>query len=189
MTPPVTPPVSQRLVVLSVGSDHHPFPRLVDWIDDWLDRQPVDRYRYVAQHGTAPAPRHGEAHALLPHDQLQSLIAAADVVVMQGGPMGIVEAQRAGRKPIVVPRLAALGEVVDDHQIAFCRLLAGEGSVLLAESAEELAASLDTVDADVEQARLVPPRVDNAAAAADRLREVVDGLAPRRRLLRRARTR
>jgi UDP-N-acetylglucosamine transferase subunit ALG13 len=118
---------------------------------------------------------------------LQRLLEEADVVIMQGGPMGIIEAQRLGKKPVVIPRLSRLGEVVDDHQVAFCRLLGDEGSIHLVESSEALHRVLDAVMQDSSLGQLTPPRESNASAAAQRFRELVEGLRPRRSLQERAR--
>ncbi len=119
------------LVLVTVGSDHHPFDRLVRWVDAWSAARGDARVRCVIQYGTSAPPRHAEGHDLLPHDTLQELMASATLIVTQGGPMSIVEARRAGRVPIVVPRDSSLGEHVDDHQSAFCRRLAAEGMVHL----------------------------------------------------------
>ncbi len=51
-------PVFTVLVV--VGTDHHRFDRLVDWLDDWAERQ-TEPTRVVFQHGSARPPRFGEA--------------------------------------------------------------------------------------------------------------------------------
>ena len=107
-------------MVVTVGSDHHPFDRLVGWVDRWMDEQ-HESVDLVVQHGTAGPPRHGRSIEFLQHKELMRLIADADVVVLQGGPMGIVEARRLGHKPLAVPRMRSLGEVVDDHQMPFCR--------------------------------------------------------------------
>ena len=68
--------------------------------------------------------------------------------------MGILEARKSGHVPIVVPRLRSLGEVVDDHQVAFCRHLAESGDVLLAEDEVTLSDILDRVVATPEQCRV-----------------------------------
>ena len=114
------------LVLVTVGSDHHPFDRLVRWVDAWVATASGD-FRCVVQYGTSTPPRHAEGHDFLPHDQLQALMRDATVIVTQGGPMSVVEARQAGSVPITVPRTSALGEHVDDHQHAFCGRLAEEG--------------------------------------------------------------
>jgi UDP-N-acetylglucosamine transferase subunit ALG13 len=95
------------------------------------------------QRGAAAAPRNGVSHDYLSHDELMRLLADADVVVTQGGPTGIIESRRRGIRPIAVPRLAALGEHVDNHQVAFCTQLAAVGDVVLAQSRVELCRALD----------------------------------------------
>jgi UDP-N-acetylglucosamine transferase subunit ALG13 len=104
------------LVFVSVGTDHHPFDRLVQWVDAWLP----DGVQCVVQHGTSAPPRRAEGVAYLDHGALTSLLDEAAVVVCHGGPTTITESRRHGRRPIVVPRDPALGEHVDDHQQRFC---------------------------------------------------------------------
>ncbi|MFC4058765.1 glycosyltransferase [Planomonospora corallina] len=143
------------LVLVTAGTDHHPFHRLGDWVGRWL----ADRggtVRCVVQHGASRAVRGAECHEMLPHGELRSLMEEAAAVVCQGGPGGITEARSAGRLPIVVPRTARLGEHVDDHQLRFAEVMAAGGRIALAGSAEELAAHLDAALADPARYRVVP---------------------------------
>lgn len=171
-----------RLLV-SVGSDAHPFERLVTGVDSWLagTRHTVEA---TVQYGSTAPPAHHQAWdkavAYLPHDELQFLLRTADVVVTQGGPMGIVEARRQGTIPIVMPRLHELGEHVDNHQLTFCRFLAEGGDILLVESLDQLHQALDAAAAaplsvriDVDDARA---RVEESVA---RFGELVADLRPR----------
>lgn len=120
----------RRLVVVSTGTDHHPFDRLVLWADLWALEHPADRV--VVQFGTARAPRWAEGHASVDHAQLLRWFAAADVAVVSCGPGAVMECRRAGRIPVVVPRQRSLGEAVDDHQSAFARHLARQGLAVTA---------------------------------------------------------
>lgn len=147
--------MSRLTIVETVGSDHHPFDRLIGWTDTWAANH-LSHIELSVQHGTAPAPLHGEAMPYLPHPALMRLMEEADVVVTQGGPMGIVETRRMGLKPIVVPRLKAFGEVVDDHQVDLCRRLADRGDIWLAEDEATLHASLDLALADPSALRFDP---------------------------------
>ena len=178
-------PVFTVLVV--VGTDHHRFDRLVDWLDDWAERQPRPT-RVVFQHGSARAPRFGEAHALLPHEQLQHLMCTASVIVTHGGPATICEAWRHGRLPVVVPRDPQQGEHVDGHQQRFSRRLGSQGVVLLCEQRAELELALDQARRDPSRALFGVGEGRDAlvAASVERFTEVVDDLldgsgAPARR--------
>lgn len=173
-------PLREQLLLASVGSDHHPFTRLVLWMDDYVSAvSPRRALRYVCQHGTAPAPRHGEGHRYIDHAELQSLMGRASAVVVQGGPYSMIESVRNGRVPIVVPRRGVLREVVDDHQLAFCRFLAEQNMVLLATTREELHRLLDEV-LDDPDAFVAPalPYEEARAAAVERFGAAVSGCRP-----------
>jgi UDP-N-acetylglucosamine transferase subunit ALG13 len=121
------------LVLVTVGTDHHPFARLMGWIERWESTgRPV---RWIVQHGftAAPAGAGVRAEQLMPHEELQAALREASVVVCQGGPGSIMDARGVGRVPIVVPRRPDLGEHVDAHQVRFSRRLDEAGLIRLAE--------------------------------------------------------
>jgi len=168
-------PVFTVLVV--VGTDHHKFDRLVDWLDAWAEQQDQPT-RVVFQHGSARPPRFGEGHALLPHEQLQELMATATVLVTHGGPATICEAWQHGRMPVVVPRDPTLGEHVDGHQQRFSRRLGGQGQVLLCEDRSDLERALDAAREDPSHLRFgaTEGRDQVVAGTVARIAEVIDGL-------------
>ena len=120
------------LLLVTVGTDHHPFARLLDWVGRWSAAHPT--WQIEVQHGASPSPGYGRCFAYCGHDELQLLLASADVVVTHGGPATITQARGAGHVPVVVPRQPALGEHVDDHQVLFARRLGAAGVVHLAET-------------------------------------------------------
>ncbi|GAA4608648.1 hypothetical protein GCM10023195_34090 [Actinoallomurus liliacearum] len=168
------------LVFVTVGTDHHRFDRLMGWMEQWLAAN--GHVRCVVQHGPADPPVGAECHDFLPHADMQTLFRQATAVVCQGGPGSITESRQAGRLPIVVPRIARLDEVVDDHQVRFSRHVATFGKVALAESAESLHAHLDRALADPAE-YAVPDEADETAPAVARFGRLVDELVatPRRR--------
>lgn len=141
-----------RCVVVSVGTDHHQFDRLMGWIEQWAATAPSD-VQVIVQYGSSRPPRNVTGHALLPKEEFGRLLAGADAIVVQGGPGVIMDARRVGRIPIAVPRLARFGEVVDDHQVTFCRRMREANHVVMVESAEELSAALEQQLADPASAR------------------------------------
>jgi UDP-N-acetylglucosamine transferase subunit ALG13 len=153
----VTVPEKGPLLLVTVGTDHHPFDRLVRWADAWLAGHP-GALRCLMQTGTSTPPAGGvrpegsgeprrgapvgqggspegcpggsggvEWRAYLEFEALQAAMASAAAVVCHGGPGTILGARHMGAVPIVVPRQHRLGEHVDDHQVAFSRRLAAEG--------------------------------------------------------------
>jgi UDP-N-acetylglucosamine transferase subunit ALG13 len=138
----VTTAADRPLVLVVVGTDHHPFARLVNWVDGWLAT--VDgSVECVVQYGTATPPERASGVAYLDHDELGRLIERAAAVITHGGPGTIIDCRRRGRLPIAVPRRHDFGEHVDDHQVHFVRRLAQDGIVATAESSDDLARLLD----------------------------------------------
>ena len=131
---------SKPLVVALVGTDHHPFDRLVRWVDSWAARHDA---RVVIQHGSAAPPEHAEGVRLLPGDELATLLADATAVVCHGGPGTIADARAAGRLPIVVARDPKRGEHVDDHQQRFVSAAADAGEIRAVDGVGALSAALD----------------------------------------------
>lgn len=160
------------VILVTVGTDHHPFDRLVQWVDTWCLRHPeVD---VVVQYGTARPPARPRGHALLTAAEFRAALARSDAVVCAGGPGAIMEARAEGIRPIVVPRRADLGEHVDDHQRAFAVFMAERGAVDLVEDAAALVALLDAVVAEP-GCRRIPPD-DGGAAGVAQIGALIDGL-------------
>lgn len=158
----MTPP----LVFVTVGTDHHPFNRLIGWMDDWVARCRVP-VRYVVQHGSAAPSRLGHNLGLVTHQELLELIREATVVVTQGGPGSIVDVRSTGRVPIAVPRIAALGEVVDDHQRYFCEVMRRHEACFTAHDEATLGDLLDQALADPKAFLRPPPPSPSADTAAE----------------------
>lgn len=110
------------LVVCSVGTDHHPFNRLVGWLDEWSAQNPLTEV--VIQYGTADKPKFAFGEELIPHENLLQLFSRAALVVCHGGPSTVMDVRMAGKLPVVVPRDPTHGEHVDGHQISFGRHIA-----------------------------------------------------------------
>lgn len=176
----VSEPDTTPLVVVFVGTDHHPFDRICRWVDDWVATQ-NDGVRCVMQIGTSSPPARAKWVTSLPHDEVQALIHRATAVACHGGPATIMDCLGAGLRPIVVPRRHDLGEHVDNHQVRFTRKLAGRGLIELAELQESLAEKLDRATRDPQSMRIPAPNGDTEAVA--RFRTAVSQLETTRRRL------
>jgi UDP-N-acetylglucosamine transferase subunit ALG13 len=142
-------------VLVTVGTDHHPFDRLVDWIDRWPARSMAD---VVVQYGTSHPIPGATCEQLIPPTVLEELVQMADAVVTAAGPGTVMLARRLGHRPIVVPRRRPAGEHVDDHQLAFARHLDEQGIATVVESFDGLALQLDRLFIDATAHRIEPER-------------------------------
>ncbi len=170
---------AQLLVLGTVGTDHHPFDRLVGWLDAWYARQDPARVRCILQIGTSAPGRHAESLRTLPYDDLAALLRRADAVVCHGGPGTIMECRSVGLRPISVPRRASLGEHVDDHQASFTRRVARAGLLEIAETEDALTAHLDAVLAHPERFRSGVDGVGNPETV-ERIERLVTDVLSRR---------
>lgn len=164
------------LVFVTVGTDHHRFDRVVQWVDGWLADGAAERVECVVQHGSSKAPERARGYSVLDHDELQKWLAEASVVVTHGGPTTITETRRRGRIPIVVPRSPELGEHVDDHQERFCTVVADKGILAAARTENELRALLERALAEPAAFTVPTEGEDSVAAAVERFGRLVDEL-------------
>jgi UDP-N-acetylglucosamine transferase subunit ALG13 len=160
-------------VMVTVGTDHHPFDRLVGWVDRWAAANP--EHACAVQRGTSSPPTACHSEAYVGYDELRAAMAGAWVVVSHGGPATIMDARAVGRLPVVVPRRSDLGEHVDDHQVRFARWIAKRHQILLVEDEAALHLALDSAMAEPDRFRLDDhdPAID---AAVRRFGHLVDGL-------------
>ncbi|QHC60116.1 glycosyltransferase [Rathayibacter sp. VKM Ac-2760] len=137
-TGPDRPVTAIRRAVLSVGTqDLYPFDRLIAAAAPLLEGAEV-----LWQTGLADVSSYGiQGHVSVPHHDLQQAAEEADVVIAHAGTGAAITAIEAGKVPILVPRLVARGEHIDDHQIQIARELDQRG-LAIAASPEELTPEL-----------------------------------------------
>lgn len=164
-------------VFVTVGTDHHPFDRLITWIDAWSAKQSNDVLCLI-QYGTSTPPIVAQGTDYLPRQRLDQVMAGAGTFVTHGGPATIAQCWELGSLPIVVPRDSGFGEHVDNHQVRFAERMAGEGRIALARSESELSELLDERMAGVSPAP--PHRPEEVAAAVTLLGEQIDALVASR---------
>jgi UDP-N-acetylglucosamine transferase subunit ALG13 len=172
-------PAGRRVLVV-VGTDHHPFDRLVSWVDDWLRRHPEQAGGFFVQAGATPVKPVCASSPFLDVDQLKTRLDAAEVIVCHGGPASIADAWARGQVPIAVPRLRRLGEHVDDHQLDFCVKVAQLGRIRLAQTPAAFAGLLEEASSDISGFRDDAP-VSGVDQAVARFEALVDELVSRPR--------
>lgn len=160
-------------VVVSVGTDHHPFDRLVRWADQWAALHPD--YSVFIQRGSSDQPHNVASAEIVGHGELLRLFSSSVVVVSHGGPSTVMDARASGRLPIVVPRDPDRGEHVDGHQMRFGDHLELHGLARLAGSEFEFRQLLDEAVAVPGNFRIEDADVE-APTGVIEFGSVVDGL-------------
>lgn len=124
------PPARLRRVVVTVGTMTFGFRRLVERLSTLLG--PDDDVLWQTG-GTDVTGLGIDARPFLASQELQREIAGADLVISHAGVGSALAALEAGRCPVLVPRLEAHGEHVDDHQLLIAAELARRGLALTAD--------------------------------------------------------
>lgn len=164
-------PTPQAFVLATVGTDHHPFDRFVEWVDAWhAEHADVDVF---VQYGTCERQPESPGSQWVEGHELASMMERADAIVCHGGPSTIIEARTNGTVPVVVPRNPALGEHVDEHQMRFADFMADRDNILLARDQAALSNQLNRVLAG----EVAPPPVSaNQTATLQQVSSVIDDL-------------
>ncbi|MGP5581730.1 glycosyltransferase [Glutamicibacter arilaitensis] len=170
----------QRVLVL-VGTDHHPFDRLVQLLDRWYLQQCERGEQLVCeiQYGTSNAPQHASGYRFLERRELDERMAQADLVVCHGGPSTIIELLRAGMFPLVMPRDPQRGEHVDGHQQRFAAHMQRRGMIEIIDSPADLDAGMQRVRSDHYDQVLKALDLPDPSVAAHKLAALVDQLCAR----------
>jgi UDP-N-acetylglucosamine--N-acetylmuramyl-(pentapeptide) pyrophosphoryl-undecaprenol N-acetylglucosamine transferase len=129
------------LILLTLGTHEQPFARAIDLVEPLAHQEPL-----VIQHGFTPA-RAGLAGVrwveFVDHEELTRLAASASAVVCHAGVGSIMTVLSLGKTPVVIPRLKAFGEHVDDHQLQIARELDSAGVAVAYTGDGELAQALE----------------------------------------------
>jgi UDP-N-acetylglucosamine transferase subunit ALG13 len=139
--------VAKPLIFVTVGTAQFPWPRLMDWLDQWLDGR-EETVRCLVQTGHTPPPKRAAWEAFLSHKEMERQVGQATAVVTQAAAASVMLCKELGKKPIVVPRLRKFGEMIDEHQILFGRRMAADGVIEFAESRERFHELLNRALAD-----------------------------------------
>jgi UDP-N-acetylglucosamine--N-acetylmuramyl-(pentapeptide) pyrophosphoryl-undecaprenol N-acetylglucosamine transferase len=124
--------ISRVVVTLGTMEDYE-FPRLVERVHALM---PTGA-EILWQLGCTRVPGLPiEAHASLPEKDLRQAIAAADLVIAHAGSGSALTAMEAGQMPLLIPRRAARGENVDDHQVQLAAELTSRGLAVVREVEE-----------------------------------------------------
>jgi UDP-N-acetylglucosamine transferase subunit ALG13 len=131
------PPPKQNLLFATVGATL-PFDRLVDSVAT-LHAEGAIPERVLIQCGIGGLKPEGlDTRETLPFNEVQSLLKDASIVICHGGTGSLITALREGCHVIAMPRLHALGEHYDDHQLEITEAFEARGLLRVARSVDEL---------------------------------------------------
>jgi len=131
---------------VTVGNALQPFDRLLQAVAQSTRQMPVP---IRIQHGhSAPIQCSGCTNSdFLELDRFEAHISEADVIITHAGAGSIINAVRAGKVPVVMPRRPEFGEIIDNHQTELARQFAARGKVVVIQQSSDLPAAIETARA------------------------------------------
>jgi UDP-N-acetylglucosamine transferase subunit ALG13 len=154
---------SDLTTFVTVGNGTQPFDRLLGAVAkaQHVLPQPV----FVQRGSTNFAHPTWNVRDFIDMQEFERLMQQSTLLIMHAGAGSIINAVRTGKRPVVMPRRACYGEIVDDHQVDFAAALAREDHVVLAREPADLVSAIERACA--ETARSVegddPPLVEHLA--------------------------
>ena len=119
---------------VSVGNATQPFNRLLEAVGKIAVDLPQPVFVQYGAGSLANLPGFSGA-PYLDMDAFEQHMQEAKLLILHAGAGSVIHALRAGKIPVIVPRLARLGEHVDNHQQEFAEELAKTGKVMVAHDA------------------------------------------------------
>jgi UDP-N-acetylglucosamine transferase subunit ALG13 len=162
------------MIFVTVGTQL-PFDRLIRAVDTWAGLRKRDNV--FAQIGPSKyCPKHLRWVEFLDADACRANIEKASAIIAHAGMGTIISALELGKPIVVMPRLAALGEQRNDHQVATARQFLRMGRIAVAFDESQLLEKLDDLD-HLQAAERIPDRAKPQLL--DALAKFVDaGIAP-----------
>jgi UDP-N-acetylglucosamine--N-acetylmuramyl-(pentapeptide) pyrophosphoryl-undecaprenol N-acetylglucosamine transferase len=125
------------LIFITLGTHGQPFGRALDLLATLTPDEDL-----VVQHGiTPPRPEMAGVRWVeyFDWDKMVETMRRADAVVSHAGVGSAVTALRAGKRPVLVPRLGGFGEHVDDHQLQLSTRFSERGLAFICRPGDKLA--------------------------------------------------
>jgi len=121
---------------VSIGNGKQYFSRLLNAVEQNISHLP---HPVLIQCGHTPfVSQQGTVVDFVNMDDFLLHVAQAEVLILHAGAGSVLNAIKAGKRPIVMPRIAKWDEVVNDHQIPLAKMLHEEGKVWMVENADQL---------------------------------------------------
>jgi UDP-N-acetylglucosamine transferase subunit ALG13 len=140
------------MIFVTVGTQGR-FDRLIRTVDEWASvRGKPDVFAQIGPSDYRC--EHIRAERFIDPGEFRKRIESASLVIAHAGMGSIITALELGKKILVMPRQANLGEHRNDHQVATAKRFAEQGRIEVAFNEQELAAKLDHLELSGDNERL-----------------------------------
>ena len=156
------------MIFITVGSQKFQFNRLLEKVDDLLERGVLQEPVFAQVGYSTYVPKHFPCRDFLKKDEMNRRMEEADLILTHGGTASIIESVRMGKQVVAAARLAKYGEHVDDHQTEIIRKFVQDEII---EGIYEMDDLADAIHAA--RTREHKPYISQRAAVVNYLRELI----------------
>ncbi|MEJ1355179.1 MAG: glycosyltransferase [Candidatus Sedimenticola sp. (ex Thyasira tokunagai)] len=131
------------MIFVTVGHQM-PFDRLLHLVDMWAEKSGCTDI--FAQIGTGDyIPKNFQSRPFLSIDEFECYLSESTAIVAHAGTGTIIKTLYHGKPLLVLPRLGALGETRNDHQVGTARHFSETGQILMADDDSDFLGKMDTL--------------------------------------------
>ncbi len=146
------------MIFVIVGTDTHPFNRLLEWVDEAIEKK-IIKDRVIAQIGNSTyKPKNYEYSHFFSYEDMKKLLKKSKLIIAHAGAGTVIDALSLNKKLIVVPRRKKFNEHTDDHQVELAKLLAKEKKCVVAFSKKEFFESIERIRNDKIDIKVKKPK-------------------------------
>ncbi len=131
------------MIFVTVGHQM-PFDRLLRLVDMWAEKSGCTDI--FAQIGASDyIPKNFQSRPFLSVDEFERYLSESTVIVAHAGTGTIIKTLYLRKALLVLPRLSALGETRNDHQVGTARHFSETGQILMADGDNDFLDKMDTL--------------------------------------------
>jgi len=118
------------MILVLLGTQDKPFPRLLDAIQDCIDKKIITSPVVVQAGHTKYESKDMKIFDYLSKDVYEETIKKADLIICHGGVSSIFDGLKNNIPVIAIARLKKYGEHTNDHQLEIIKKFSDEGYIL-----------------------------------------------------------
>ncbi|QQR93165.1 MAG: glycosyltransferase [Candidatus Iainarchaeum archaeon] len=134
------------MIFVSVGTHPQPFTRLLSEVVRLVENITI-KEEVIIQRGTTPFTHSKiKSQSFYSIEEFEKLLAKCDLFITHAGEGNIGTAMKLGKKCIIVPRLARVGEHTNDHQLELAQASQENGFGMVVQDVAQLGNAIRTLE-------------------------------------------
>jgi Uncharacterized conserved protein len=131
------------MIYVAVGTQKFQFDRLLKTIDNLISNGVITEEVFAQTGNCIYKPVNYSYKEFLSKEEFDNYIHRCDLLITHSGVATIIAGLRYNKPVIVMPRIAKLGEHVDDHQVQIADSFAGKNFILKCDKENNLGTLID----------------------------------------------